>query len=669
MTKTLGAYVIQAFRGSRKTILQSGFFRSFVWRDVLSIRKARYLAVRDQAVIQWRRFQSFFADPARALNSDERILWERESLVALAARTGWWLLIVLIASLAVLACVFFAYSSRDEKPDSWMGLWLWFVAVWALSAPYFSLKSRLLTLINHTPSNSEELRHKHKEIRKLVFLWAGWLAAIMVVWIIIGTSSLISTLHTDNDHPYFILGSRSFMYLTLIGQISTVLLLCVNRIVLFSILLAVVFSVYFSTPSDIPSPILYIYYYGTVGLNLFIAWLLTHEQKRVQVESARAESERRRANRFIAAISHDLRQPLTSISLRVNSLLRNIDTGTKNLQANLTAIKEQTIAIETMVNGSLDMSRLEAGEMKVEVRGVQLSQLVEDIVASFRSEAADKSISLEVSCSPYLVRTDANLLHRILRNLIENAIRYTPTAGKVLLECRPDGDVMRISVVDNGVGIPREKFREIFEEYVQLSNPERDRRKGLGLGLAIVRLSVELLQKHEPKHNLEYDSEVGRGSRFSVLVPIIAELLPECDHGSNEDPDLSGLTVVVVDDDEGPRDALCQRLFQCGCYVVDAESTEELIAKIKSDGVPSGPHFILSDYRLREGKNGIETIEAIRQATNPKIPAAIWSAVTKLETLEKISAAGLPLIVKPNETKVLQLLRQRAREIHGNLIV
>ena len=118
MTKTLGAYVTQAFKGSRKTILQSSFFRSSVWQDVLPIRKARYLAARNQVVIQWRRFQSFFADPARALNSDERILWEREALVALATRTGWWLLIVLIGSLAALACVFFAYSNRGEKPDS-----------------------------------------------------------------------------------------------------------------------------------------------------------------------------------------------------------------------------------------------------------------------------------------------------------------------------------------------------------------------------------------------------------------------------------------------------------------------------------------------------------------------------------------------------------------------
>ena len=159
---------------------------------------------------------------------------------------------------------------------------------------------------------------------------------------------------------------------------------------------------------------------------------------------------------------------------------------------------------------------------------------------------------------------------------------------------------------------------------------------------------------------------MGRGSRFSVLVPIIAELLPECDHERGEDPDLSGLTVVVVDDDEGPREALCQRLFQCGCYVIDAGSAQELITKIKSDGVPSGPHFILSDYQLREGKNGIETIEAIRQAANHQIPAAIWSAATKLETLEKISAAGLPLIVKPNETKILNLLRQRSSEIHDH---
>ena len=258
----------------------------------------------------------------------------------------------------------------------------------------------------------------------------------------------------------------------------------------------------------------------------------TREQRRVRVACTRAETERRRANRFIASISHDLRQPLTTISLKVNSLLRDIDIDAPKLQAVLGQIKEQTIAIETMVNGSLDLSRLQAGELKVEIREVALPQLVKNIADSMRPEAAANNVSLEADCPPYLVRTDANLLNRILRNLLENAIRYTPAMtkdnrpGKVLLECRPDSDVMRISVVDNGIGIPREKFRKIFEEYVQLSNPERDRRKGLGLGLATVRGSVDLLRKHEPKHDLEYDSEVGQGSRFSVLVPIVASIPP-----------------------------------------------------------------------------------------------------------------------------------------------
>ena len=661
MTKTLSAYVTEALKGSKRTISHSALLGVFGWRDAFPIKKARS-AVNDQGAALWSRFQSFFANPARALNWDERILLERETLGALAGRTGWWLITVLIASLAVLAYVFFAYSTRGEKPNSWMMFWLWFAATWTLSAPYFSLKSRLQTLMRHTPSNSEELQQKREKIRQLELVWSGWLAAIMVVWIIFGTWAL-TPLYTDKDHLYFILGKRSFVYLTIIGQISTLLFICVNRFVLLSILTAVVLSICYSVQElGIPASNLYVFYYGAMGLNILIAWIVTTEQRRVRVERTRAEAERRRANRFIAAISHDLRQPLTTISLKVNSLLRDIDIDTPKLQAELRQIKEQTIAIETMVNGSLDLSRLQAGEMKVELRGVPLQQLVENIIDSFRPEAADKNISLEVNCPPYLVHTDANLLNRILRNLIENAIRYTP-AGKVLLECHPDGDVMRISVVDNGVGIPREKFRKIFEEYVQLSNPERDRRKGLGLGLATVRLSVDLLQKHDPKHSLEYDSEVGQGSRFSVLVPIIAELLSASDHVSDKDPDLSGLTVVVVDDDDGPREALCQRLFQCGCYVVEAESAEKLIDKIKLDGVPSGPHFILSDNQLREGKNGVEAIEAIRQATSPQIPAAIWSAVTNPNILERISAAGLPIILKPNETKILQLLSQRAHEL------
>jgi signal transduction histidine kinase len=622
----------------------------------------------------WDYFQSFFADPARTLNCDERLALERELLEALLERTAWWLITVLIASLAVFLCGKLiggqSLTFLFLKASASIWIWLWLAVIWAISGCYFSVKSRLQTVMRLPPLNREEREGKREKLHRLELIWAGWLAAIMVVWIVFGAWPLTPEQST-------ILGKPSFLLLTILGQISTVLFLCVSWRVLFSVLAAVVICVSLVVQDlHIPKAHLYVYYYGAMALTLFIAWVKTLEQRRVrtkgillEVERTRAEAERRRANTFIAAISHDLRQPLTMISLKLSSLLRQIDTP--KIQDELRQIKEQAIAIETMVNGSLHLSKLQAGELKVEIRDIALPQLVEKIAESLRPEADAKNVRLEVNSAPYLVRTDANLLNRILRNLLENAIRYTPALtkenrpGKVLLECRPVGDVMRISIIDNGIGIPREKFPEIFEEYVQLSNPERDRSKGIGIGLSTVRSSVELLRKHERKHDLEYDSEEGQGSRFSVLVPIIAsippELLPRSDR--DHDPDLTGLTVALVDDDEGPRGALRQRLLQCGCYVVDAESAENLIDKIKLEGVPSGPHFILSDYQLRESKNGIDAITVVRQATGLQIPAALWAAATTSRILERAAAAGLPTVLKPDETQVLRLLRQRAEEI------
>ena len=167
-----------------------------------------------------------------------------------------------------------AFRSQEGDAPSSTAIWLWFAAIWTMSVPYLFLKSRLQALIHYTPSNSEELQQKRRKLHKIGLVWAGWLAAIMIVWIILGTSAL-TFLHTDDKHPYFILGNRSFIYLTIIGQISTVLFLCVNRLVIFSVLLAVVISTHFSVKDlGIPPSNLYVFYYGAMVLNVFIAWFL-----------------------------------------------------------------------------------------------------------------------------------------------------------------------------------------------------------------------------------------------------------------------------------------------------------------------------------------------------------------------------------------------------------
>jgi len=250
---------------------------------------------------------------------------------------------------------------------------------------------------------------------------------------------------------------------------------------------------------------------------------------------------------------------------------------------------------------------------------------------------------------------------RIIRNLVGNALRYTPGTsdrpGHVQLRCDVQGDRVRISVIDDGIGIPATRIDDIFKEYVQLANPERDQRKGLGLGLSIVKGLANLLG-----HELDLESTEGVGSRFSVYVPISAEIPPELLMMSSEPsveakaPKLNGMLVALIEDNEDARVAMREHLQRWECEVIDGESADELIQALAVDGQMQRPDFILSDYRLRNGKTGVEAIAAVRKAISHTTPAAIWTAETTPVALQDIAKAGLPRLSKPPELLFLASL-------------
>lgn len=370
------------------------------------------------------------------------------------------------------------------------------------------------------------------------------------------------------------------------------------------------------------------------------------------------ESERARANHFVAAISYDLRQPLTTLALRLSSLRSRVDVP--EILTDIDMLQTQTSAIEAMVSGTLDLSRLHAGTWVVQPREAALPHIIDKIAGDLAPEAASKGVGLEFSVLPVVVRTDPIAVERILRNLLMNAIRYTPTDtryadGRVRLECTEGGSTVCISVIDNGIGIPQDKIDDVFKEYVQLANPERDRTKGLGLGLSIVQGLVSLLG-----HRLEVESVQGEGSRFSLFLPIVSRIPQELlSHGTREggEPDLTGLTIALVEDESGPREALRERLVEWGCHVIDGESSKDVIGIMMDEEVFDQIGLVISDYRLREGETGVAAIAAIRAAAGASIPAAIWSAETAPMVLQEIAAEGLELLSKPpNEQLLLKLL-------------
>jgi len=241
------------------------------------------------------------------------------------------------------------------------------------------------------------------------------------------------------------------------------------------------------------------------------------------------------------------------------------------------------------------------------------------------------------------IRTDPVLFKRIVRNLIANAIRHTGSGG-VLVGARLRDGLARVEVYDTGPGIAEDDLQRIFDEFYQVNNPERDREKGLGLGLAIVRRIAAMLG-----HEIEVASRPGRGSRFSVIAPVCA-VVEGCEAGAPNAagvPDLAGLFVVVVDDDRMILEAMRGLLREWGCEVLLAESEGELMAELAAHAYPK-PDLLVSDYRLRGARTGLDVVAAVRaRFADAALPAAIISGDMHTEVQNDARAAGCAWLGKP----------------------
>jgi two-component system, sensor histidine kinase len=281
--------------------------------------------------------------------------------------------------------------------------------------------------------------------------------------------------------------------------------------------------------------------------------------------------------------------------------------------------------------------------------------------------ARSKGLTLSLHSRPYLVRTDQHALDRIVRNMVLNAVRYTPSAqagkkGHILVSCQRRGELVRICVWDNGIGIPKDRQQDIFKSYVQVDNPERDREKGFGLGLSIVKGLADLLD-----HKLDVDSTPRRGSRFSVTVPFAGRVpreLLEVQTGENDASDLTDMVVVIIEDNSDLRIEISMRLIEHGCYVVAGESSCDVIEQLRAEALTNGPHFILSDYRLKSG-DGLAAIAEVRAATHASLPAILWSGDTSSAVLRKVAASGLRLLSKPvsEEALLVVLARHKPKKV------
>jgi len=351
-----------------------------------------------------------------------------------------------------------------------------------------------------------------------------------------------------------------------------------------------------------------------------------------------AEAANRNKSRFLASASHDLRQPLQALVLFSESI-QNVAEN-KDTQHLASQIKKSVGALVDMFDELLDISKFDAGVVQAVKQHFKIQTVFDRLQVEFTPLAQAKGLDLSVQQTTLLAYSDPHLLERILRNLISNAIRYT-NAGQVTVSCQLVDEMVQLKVSDTGIGISAESIPHIFDEYYQVANQNRDRLKGLGLGLAIVRRMEALLECR-----VKVVSEPAQGSVFSFSVNQgdIMQL-----HLSPPQPlarhDLSGVTVALVEDNPDIRQMVSRLLLQWGCNVHEGDLPHEVLNKMILSG--TRPDIMICDYRLPQGLNAIDAIRHLNVLWDKHIPTLVLTGDTAPQTLQEIKTSGALLLHKP----------------------
>lgn len=386
------------------------------------------------------------------------------------------------------------------------------------------------------------------------------------------------------------------------------------------------------------------------------------EMKGLIDELRSGKLEKKAKDSFIAAASHDLRQPLHALGLFLGATEKHIE-NEKGLEA-LAEAKHCAAELNRLFNSLLDLSRLDAGVVEVNNTVFRLDRLLGLMDQEFSALAKQSGTYFLVCRDLYYVHSDALLLNRILRNLLENAFSHSG-ATDIQIFCVETDDVVRLTVADNGAGIPVAEQSDIFSEYYQLENPERDRSKGLGLGLSIVKRLCEILSIE-----MSLESEVGVGTMFHLYLPtskantqfvhkpavrsLARSQLPE------------GLLVAIIDDDVNVRSGMVSILESLKFKAIAAESAVEMIRILRLRELT--PDILVADYRLRKNQTGDVAIHRIRSAFNIDFPAMIITGDTSPGRMNEAASSGFVLIHKPVEPEeLLQHISQLLRSVNESL--
>ncbi len=374
-------------------------------------------------------------------------------------------------------------------------------------------------------------------------------------------------------------------------------------------------------------------------------------QKRIAESREAAKKSAERAteakSRFLSAASHDLRQPLQTLKLLHGLLERSVGEGQSRIFVQ--RMGETLSSMLGILNTVLDINQIEAGMAEPQMVSFPIGDLLGKLFREFYYPAQAAGLQLRVVPSSLAVRTDPRLFEQVVRNLLSNALKYTPS-GTILVGCRRRGAKVRFDVWDTGIGIPDDRIEDVFQEYLQLNVPDGAEDGGLGLGLSIVKRLGDLLGL-----KIAVRSQLHKGSAFMIEMDRapagepLAQMRTTVNGRSRQAGALSSASVLIIEDDNGMRDLLKMGLEQAGYVVAATSGAAEAIAIVR--GLKFIPDAILADYNLPSGGNGIAVIEEIRQVLFRNVPALILTGDISGKTLSDFAQHEIPYLHKPAKLK------------------
>lgn len=369
------------------------------------------------------------------------------------------------------------------------------------------------------------------------------------------------------------------------------------------------------------------------------------ERREIEARLRDAKRDAEQANlsktKFLAAVSHDLLQPLNAARLFTGALLEQ--TMPERIGSLIHSVSNSLQDVETLLGSLVDISKLDAGVIKPDISAFRLNELLDTLAAEYNQVAASEGLKFRFRGSDAVVLSDATLLARILRNFLTNALRYTSPGGEVLLGCRRRGERLQIEVWDTGSGIPADKLSEIFQEFRRIPNASHQQDKGLGLGLAIVDKIGHMLD-----HPVQVRSREGRGSVFSVELPL-GRLNPQSFTPQFREPgidnQLQGARIWMIDNDAAICSGMATLLGGWGCEVVTALGLDDLQQHLSVGSAPID--LLIADYHLDNGMTGMELVRDILQQRADTPPVLMITANYSNELKQEVKEQGFLLMNKP----------------------